>query len=335
MEERTEFQMQFPKTRMRRRRAHAWMRNIVRETALCAGNLILPIFVHEHDEDIIPVEGLDCMRNVSAKGAAHLAREALEAGINAVIVFPSGCKKSTDAEEAYNPNNLICDAIRHIKDCVPEIGVIADVALDPYTTSGHDGIVVDGEVDNDATITALCKQAAVLAAAGCDVVAPSDMMDGRIGAIREFLDNCAFSNVCILSYAAKFCSCLYKPFRGVVGSRTMSQSIDKSTYQMDVANSREALLEARLDVDEGADMLMIKPGMFHLDVIAAVSAAVEVPVFAYQVSGEYAMIKAASASGWLDYNQCMYEALISMKRAGARCIITYAALEVARMLETR
>ncbi|MFV9870917.1 MAG: porphobilinogen synthase [Anaplasma ovis] len=325
--------MQFPSTRMRRRRAHAWMRNIVRETALCAGNLILPIFVHEHDVESIPVEGLDCMRHMSVKGAAHLAREALTMGINAVILFPSGCKKSTNAEEAYNPNNLVCRAIRQIKDHVPEIGVIADVALDPYTTSGHDGIVVGNEVDNDATITALCKQAAVLAAAGCDVVAPSDMMDGRIGAIREFLDNCAFSNVCILSYAAKFCSCLYKPFREVVGSRTMSQSVDKSTYQMDVANSREALLEARLDVDEGADIIMIKPGMFYLDVIAAASATFEVPVFAYQVGGEYAMIKAASANGWLDYSQCMYEALISMRRAGARCIITYAALEMAKMLD--
>ncbi|MFV9878432.1 MAG: porphobilinogen synthase [Anaplasma ovis] len=325
--------MQFPSTRMRRRRAHAWMRNIVRETALCAGNLILPIFVHEHDGGSIPVEGLDCMRHMSVKGAAHLAREALTMGINAVILFPSGCKKSTNAEEAYNPNNLVCSAIRQIKDHVPEIGVIADVALDPYTTSGHDGIVVGNEVDNDATITALCKQAAVLAAAGCDVVAPSDMMDGRIGAIREFLDNCAFSNVCILSYAAKFCSCLYKPFREVVGSRTMSQSVDKSTYQMDVANSREALLEARLDVDEGADIIMIKPGMFYLDVIAAASATFEVPVFAYQVGGEYAMIKAASANGWLDYSQCMYEALISMRRAGARCIITYAALEMAKMLD--
>ena len=325
--------MRFPSTRMRRRRAHAWMRDIVRETALCTGDLILPIFVHEHDGEKVPVEGLGCMRHVSVKGAARLAREALKVGINAVILFPSGCKKSANAEEAYNPNNLICSAIRQIKDHVPEIGVIADVALDPYTTSGHDGIVVGNEVDNDATIITLCKQAAVLAAAGCDVVAPSDMMDGRIGAIREFLDNCAFSNVCILSYAAKFCSCLYKPFREVVGSRTMSQSVDKSTYQMDVANSREALLEARLDVDEGADIIMIKPGVFYLDVIAAVSATFEVPVFAYQVGGEYAMIKAASENGWLDYNQCMYEALISMRRAGARCIITYAALEVAKMLE--
>ncbi|MCU7611429.1 porphobilinogen synthase [Anaplasma capra] len=326
--------MQFPKTRLRRRRSHAWMRDMVRETVLRAGDLVLPIFVFAGEGESVPIEGLECMRHVSVKGAAHLAREARKTGINAVILFPSGCEKSVGAEEAYNPDNLICRAIRCIKDAVPEIGVMADVALDPYTVSGHDGILVNDRVDNDATIGVLCKQAAVLAAAGCDVVAPSDMMDGRVGAIREFLDNCGFSNTCILSYAAKFCSCLYKPFREVVGSRTMSQPIDKGTYQMDIANSREAVLEARMDIDEGADIVMVKPGVFYLDVISAVSTAFEVPVFAYQVGGEYAMIKAASANGWLDYNQCMHEALISMKRSGARCIITYAALEMAKMLDT-
>lgn len=327
--------MQFPKTRLRRTRAHGWLRGIVRETELSPGDLILPIFVHENSGESMVVDGLECMRRVSPEGAVQIASSAHSLGINAVILFPSDCAKSPEAEEAYNPENLVCRAVRLIKEAVPGIGVMADVALDPYTTSGHDGIAVNGIVDNDITIGVLCKQAAVLAAAGCDVVAPSEMMDGRVGVIREFLDNCSFSNVGILSYAAKFNSCLYKPFRSVVGSRTMTQCVDKRTYHMDLANAREALLESRLDADEGADMLLIKPGIFCLDILSAVSKALEVPVLAYQVSGEYAMIKAAAMNGWLDYSQCIYESLLCLKRAGARCIITYAALEVAEHLHSR
>ncbi|WP_169193641.1 porphobilinogen synthase [Anaplasma platys] len=327
--------MQFPRTRLRRTRAHGWLRSMVRETELSPNDLILPIFVHEDSEDSMVLDGLECMKRLSPESAVNAARHAYSAGVSAVILFPVNCIKSDDAEEAYNPENLVCKTIRLIKDAVPEIGVMADVALDPYTVSGHDGITVGKVVDNDATIDVLCKQAAVLAAAGCDVVAPSDMMDGRVGAIREFLDNCSFSQVSILSYAAKYSSCLYKPFRGVVGSRTMTQSVDKRTYQMDPANAREALFESRLDVDEGADMLLIKPGIFYLDVLNEVSKAVEIPVLTYQVSGEYAMIKSAAMNGWVDYDQCMYESLLSLKRAGARCIITYAALEVAEQLHSR
>lgn len=327
--------MQFPKTRLRRTRSHGWLRNIVRETELSPNDLILPIFVHEDSEDSVALDGLECMKRLSIDSAVNVAQSAYNAGVNAVILFPSNCTKSDTAEEAYNPENLVCRTVRRIKDAVPEIGIMADVALDPYTTSGHDGITVNGVVDNDATIDILCKQAAVLAAAGCDVVAPSDMMDGRVGVIRELLDNCSFGHVSILSYAAKFNSCLYKPFRGVVGSRTMTQSVDKRSYQMDPANSREALLESFLDVDEGADMLLIKPGVFYLDILQTVSKTIDLPVLSYQVSGEYAMIKAAAMNGWIDYDHCVYESLLGMKRAGARCIITYAALEVAEQLRFR
>ena len=326
--------MQFPRTRLRRKRAYGWMRDMVRETSLCPEDLILPIFVHDDDREVVVLEGLDCLKRVHPTQAVSLAREARSLGIPAVMLFPSGCSKSEDAEEAYNPDGLICRAIKLIKEHVPDIGVIADVALDPYTLSGHDGIEMNGEVDNDVTLDVLCKQAAVLAASGCNVVAPSEMMDGRVGVIREFLDSCSFKHVSILSYAAKFCSCLHKPFRNVVGSRTATQSVDKSTYHMDPANAREANLEASLDIDEGADIIMVKPATFYLDVLSSISKLFDVPVFSYQVSGEYAMIKSASMHGWLDYDKCMYESLLSIKRAGARCIITYAALEVARLLRS-
>ncbi|MFV9838720.1 MAG: porphobilinogen synthase [Aaplasma endosymbiont of Hyalomma asiaticum] len=326
--------MQFPRTRLRRKRAYSWMRNMVRETSLCVEDLILPIFVHDDEKELVVLEGLDCLKRVHPDRAVQLALEAQGLGIPAVMLFPSGCSKSENAEEAYNPDSLICRTVKLIKEHVPNIGIMADVALDPYTSSGHDGIEINGEVDNDITLEVLCKQAAVLAAAGCDVVAPSEMMDGRVGVIREFLDNCSFKHVGILSYAAKFCSCLHKPFRNVVGSCTALQSVDKSTYHMDPANAAEANLEARLDVDEGADIIMVKPATFYLDVLSSVSKLFDVPVFSYQVSGEYAMIKSASLHGWLDYDQCMYESLISIKRAGARCIITYAAIEVAHKLRS-
>ncbi|MDB1135093.1 porphobilinogen synthase [Candidatus Anaplasma sp. TIGMIC] len=322
--------MRFPTTRLRRKRSHEWIRSMVRETSLLPSDLILPIFIHEHETECVVLEGLECMKRVSPKMAVDLAAEAHSLGISAVMLFPADCKKSADAEEAYNPENLICRTVRMVKESVPSIGVMADVALDPYTSSGHDGILAGDVVDNDITLGVLCKQAAVLAAAGCDVVAPSEMMDGRVGVIREFLDNSSFSHVSILSYSAKYCSCLHSPFRLVVGSRTASQSVDKRTYHMDPANSREALLEARMDVNEGADILLVKPGIFYLDVLSSISKDLDIPVFTYQVSGEYAMIKSAALRGWLDYDQCMYESLLSMKRAGARCIVTYAALEMAR-----
>ena len=308
---------------------------MLRETTLQPEDLILPIFVHEHGDDHIIHEDLACIRRVSVEKAVLIAQQAYEEGISAVILFPACMKKSENAEEAYNPENLICSTIRQIKTRVPEIGVMADVALDPYTISGHDGILIDGKVDNDATVQILCKQAAVLASAGCDIIAPSDMMDGRVKHIREFLDNCSFSSTCILSYAAKFCSCLYSTFREVVDSvADKRKTIDKSTYQMDIANAQEALLEIKMDIDEGADFVMIKPGTFFLDIISSASKTFDVPIFAYQVSGEYAMIRSAAARGWVDYDKCMYESLMGMKRAGATAIVTYAALEVSKKLNS-
>ncbi|CAN7940123.1 unnamed protein product, partial [Ixodes pacificus] len=286
-------------------------------------DLVLPIFLHSKEGESVPMDGMETLTKLSVTSAIKLVKEAASAGINAVALFPSDCSKSENAEEAYNPNNLLCNSIKSIKDAVPNMGIIADVALDPYTVSGHDGIILNGKVDNDATIDILCKQAAVLSAAGCDIVAPSDMMDGRVGAIRKFLDGCSFEEVCILSYAAKFCSSFYKPFRHIVGSCSTSQHVDKSTYQLDFGNKAEAMLEARMDISEGADIVMVKPGMPYLDIIKSMSDTLEVPVFAYQVSGEYAMIKAASHQGWLDYNQAIYESLLCFKRAGANSILTY------------
>lgn len=263
-----------------------------------------------------------------------MVEHAANLGINAISLFPvvETHLKSENAEEAFNPNNLICRAIKEVKKHIPTIGIIADVALDPYTISGHDGIVINKQIDNDATLEVLYKQALVLAAAGCDIVAPSDMMDGRVKKIRSALDNCNFQDVCILSYSVKYCSSFYKPFREAVGSRSISQTIDKSTYQLDIANINEAILEAQMDIDESADIIMIKPGMPYLDVIKSISSRCQIPVFAYQVSGEYAMIKAASQNHLLDYDSVIYESLLGFKRAGAKSIITYAAIDAANIL---
>ncbi|QXK92095.1 porphobilinogen synthase [Neoehrlichia mikurensis] len=326
----------FPNTRLRRKRLYGWLRNLLQENSLSTNDLILPLFVHDEDKDFIPIKGLNEIKRHSILQIIDIVKQAKNLGINAIALFPvvNNQLKCEEAQEAYNPNNLICNTIKAIKDAVPNIGIIADVALDPYTPSGHDGILINNKVDNDLTISILCKQAVVLAAAGCDIVAPSDMMDGRIKAIREFLDNCTFQDVCILSYAAKYCSGFYNPFRYAIGSHNISQIIDKSTYQINIANANEALTEIQMDIDESADMIMIKPGMPYLDIIKSASNLFKVPIFAYQVSGEYAMIKAAAQNGWLDYDQVIYESLISFKRAGAKSIITYAALELADIINT-
>lgn len=324
----------FPNTRLRRKRLNKWICNLTSESSLSVNDLVFPLFVHDGKETTTPISGLPDIKCYSIDGLISIVKKARDLGINAIAIFPvvNGNLKSEDAREAYNSNSLICRAIHTVKSEVPEIGIIVDVALDPYTIHGHDGIVRNNQVENDETISVLCKQALALAKAGCDVVAPSDMMDGRIGKIRKSLDDNNFHNTSILSYAAKYCSHFYPPFREVVGSCAISHSINKSSYQMDYRNSREAICEIEMDINEGADFIMIKPGMPYLDVIKAVSDKFNFPIFAYQVSGEYAMIKAAANNGWLNYDKVIYESLISFKRAGANAIFTYAALDVAKKL---
>jgi porphobilinogen synthase len=264
-------------------------------------------------------------------------KEARDLGIPAIALFPAtpANLKTQDGEEAFNPENLVCRTIRAIKSAVPDIGIICDVALDPYTSHGQDGLVRNGVVVNDETVEVLCKQSVVQARAGCDVIAPSDMMDGRVGAIRKALDNAGFSHVAILSYAAKYASAFYGPFRDAVGSANNLGKSDKKTYQMDPSNSSEALREVALDIAEGADMVMVKPGMPYLDVVARVKDTFKVPTFAYQVSGEYAMLCAAAANGWLDREKVILESLLSFKRAGADGVLTYFALEAAKLLKAQ
>jgi len=262
------------------------------------------------------------------------AERAAKLGVPAIAVFPvlEPSEKTLDGEQAWNPDNLICRAVRALKAEVPEVGVICDSALDPFTSHGQDGIVRDGIILNDETIEALQKQSIAQAQAGCDIIAPSDMMDGRIGAIRGSLDDAGLQDVQILSYAAKYASAFYGPFRDAVGSKAALGAADKRTYQQDPANSDEALREVALDIDEGADMVMVKPGLPYLDVIRRVKDTFGVPTFAYQVSGEYAMIHAAAQNGWLDYDACLMESLMAFKRAGSDAVLTYAALDVAERL---
>ncbi len=274
------------------------------------------------------------VQRLSIDRAADAVAEAAELGIPAVALFPVTPldRKTDDGREATNPDNLICRAIRAVKDANPAIGVICDVALDPFTTHGQDGLLIDGEVVNDETLAVLQKQAVLQARAGADVVAPSDMMDGRVGAIRAALDEDGLAGVRILSYAAKYASAYYGPFRDAVGSRSALGAGDKRTYQMDPANGDEALREVALDVAEGADMVMVKPGLPYLDIVHRVKAAFGLPTFAYQVSGEYSMLRAAATQGWLDWEKCLVESLMAFKRAGADGILTYGAVEVAKTL---
>lgn len=319
---------------MRRLRSTPWIRELVAETRLHARDLIWPVFVHEESGNT-PIAALPGVERFSVDGLIEAAKKARDAGIPALAIFPvvPTTKKTDDVREALNQDNLICSAIAAVKKAVPDIGIIADVALDPYTTHGHDGIVVNGDVANDETVAVLCEQAFVLAQAGADIVAPSDMMDGRVAAIRDALDDADFSGTSILSYTAKYASAFYGPFRDAVGSKSSLGKADKRTYQMNPANAREALLEGELDAFEGADMLMVKPGTLYLDIIAKLREKSLLPVFAYHVSGEYAMVKLAGQQGLFDGDAAMLESLICMKRAGAQAILTYAALDVAKSLK--
>ncbi len=321
--------------RPRRLRRTPWLRAMVEETHLRPADLIWPLFVQEGAGRVTPVDGLPGVERLSIDMILDAAREAVALGIPAIALFPvtPAEKKTEDGREAYNPDNLMCRTIRALKKAVPQIGVIADVALDPYTTHRHDGLLgANGDVDNDATVAILCKQAVALAAAGCDIVAPSDMMDGRIGEIRAALDMTGHTDTVILSYAVKYASALYGPFRAAVGSKKSLGKADKRTYQMNPANRIEAIREVLLDIEQGADMVMVKPATFYLDIISAVKKAVAVPVLAYHVSGEYAMVKAAAQAEMLDEKAVMLENLLAIKRAGADAILTYAARDVARHL---
>jgi porphobilinogen synthase len=324
----------FPRTRMRRNRRTPWLRRLVRESVLSVDDLIWPVFVVEGTDVREPVASMPGVARLSINLLVEAATAAAALGIPAIAVFPvlDPALKTPDGELAFDGDNLICRAVAAIKAAVPGLGIICDVALDPFTSHGQDGIVRNGQILNDETIAALCRQAVAQAAAGCDIIAPSDMMDGRIGAVRDALDAAGFADVAILSYAAKYASSYYGPFRDAVGSKAALGAADKRTYQQDPGNGDEALREVALDLDEGADLVMVKPGLPYLDVVRRVKDTFQVPVFAYQVSGEYAMIQAAAANGWLDGAAAMDEALLCFKRAGADAILTYAAVDVARRL---
>ncbi len=324
-----------PISRPRRLRVSGWIRNMVSEHRVTVNDLIWPVFIQEGSNLRTPIASMPGVERLSVDLLVLAAKEARDLGIPAIALFPATPTnlKTQDGEEALNPENLVCRTIRAIKAAVPEIGIICDVALDPYTTHGQDGLVRDGIVINDETVEVLCKQSIVQARAGCDIIAPSDMMDGRVGAIRKALDSAGFSHVAILSYAAKYASAFYGPFRDAVGSANNLGKSDKKTYQMDPSNSSEAIREVALDIAEGADMVMVKPGMPYLDVVARVKDTFKVPTFAYQVSGEYAMLCAAAVNGWLDREKVILESLLSFKRAGADGILTYFAIEAAKLLK--
>ncbi len=326
-----------PIIRPRRLRVSPWIRNMVSEHRVTVNDLIWPVFIQEGTNLRTPIASMPGVERLSIDLLTLAVKEARDLGIPAIALFPATPTnlKTQDGEESFNPENLVCRTIRAIKSAVPDIGIICDVALDPYTSHGQDGLVRNGIVVNDETVEVLCKQSIVQARAGCDVIAPSDMMDGRVGAIRKALDNAGFSHVAILSYAAKYASAFYGPFRDAVGSANNLGKSDKKTYQMDPSNSSEALREVALDIAEGADMIMVKPGMPYLDVVARVKDAFKVPTFAYQVSGEYAMLCAAAANGWLDREKVILESLLSFKRAGADGVLTYFAMEAAKLLKAQ
>jgi len=327
--------MSFPMNRPRRMRYADFSRRLMRENRLSVDDLILPVFVHELDQ-VTPVASMPGVERLSIDALLRRAELAVQAGIPALVLFPVTAPdaKSLDAQAAYDENGLAQRAIRAVKSRFPALGVITDVALDPYTSHGQDGLVNDsGYVMNDETIEVLVAQALSHAFAGADVVAPSDMMDGRIGAIREALEEEGFVNTQILAYSAKYASAFYGPFRDAVGSAAAFGKSNKYSYQMDPANSDEALREVALDIEEGADMVMVKPGMPYLDVVSRVKAQFQVPTFVYQVSGEYAMLKAAAQNGWLDERACVLESLTAMKRAGADGILSYFALDAANYLK--
>ncbi|QDT68543.1 Delta-aminolevulinic acid dehydratase [Planctomycetes bacterium MalM25] len=325
----------FPATRPRRVRRYEWSRRLVSEHRLSAADLIWPLFICEGQGQREAIPSMPGVERLSVDLLEPAIAEAVELGIPAVALFPATPNelKTPGAEEAWNPDNLVCRALREVKQKLGDaVGVIADVALDPYSSHGQDGLVVDGYVDNDTTLDALCRQAVTQAKAGCDVIAPSDMMDGRVAAIRAALDEAGQQHVSLLAYAAKYASAYYGPFRDAVGSAGSLGKGDKKTYQMDPANTDEALREVALDLAEGADMVMVKPGQPYLDIVTRVKREFGAPTFAYQVSGEYAQIAAAAERGWLDRDAVMMESLMAFKRAGADGVLTYFAVEAARLL---
>ena len=325
---------QYPATRMRRNRMKAFSRRMLAEHRLSVDDLIWPLFVIEGEEKAEPVASMPGVSRHSIDRLVTQAREAEALGIPAIAVFPSidPALKDNEGTLAGDGDNLVCRAVRAVKQACPELGVICDVALDPFTDHGHDGILRDGEIVNDETVSVLCQQAVCQADAGCDIIAPSDMMDGRVAAIRAALDDAGHQNVQIMSYAAKYASGFYGPFRDAVGAGKLAGGDGKASYQMNPANSDEAMHEISLDLAEGADIVIIKPGMPYLDILGRAKAEFGVPCVAYQVSGEYAMIKAASANNWLDGERAMMESLLGFKRAGADAILTYFAPDAARLL---
>ena len=325
----------FPATRPRRNRRTAWSRRLVSENTLTSADLIWPLFVLEGQGKREAIASMPGVERLSVDLIVEAAREAVVLGIPAVAIFPYTDPKlrTDDAREAFNPENLVCRATRAIKAAALDLGVILDVALDPYTSHGHDGLVRDGIILNDETVAALVRQSLVQVNAGCDILAPSDMMDGRIGAIRAALEKAGHTDTQLLAYAAKYASAFYGPFRDAVGSKSALKG-DKRTYQMDPANTDEAIREVALDIAEGADMVMVKPGMPYLDIVRRVSETYKVPTFVYQVSGEYAMLTAAAQNGWLDGDKAMIESLLAFKRAGASGILTYFAPRAAKILNS-
>lgn len=326
----------FPSSRPRRNRQSSWSRDMTRENHLSVSDLIWPLFVQEGTNTTSKIASMPDVNHLTIDLIVEHAAEAKELGIPAIALFPNTPDelKSEDGYEGVNPENLVCRTVRAIKEQVPDIGVICDVALDPYTTHGQDGIVKNGYVDNDLTLEALINQAHIQVNAGCDIIAPSDMMDGRVAAIRNMLEEKQKPNIQIMSYSAKYASAFYGPFRDAVGS-SGSLKGSKETYQMDPANSDEAMREVIMDIDEGADSIIVKPGMPYLDIIDRITRELNFPTFAYQVSGEYSMIHAAAANGWLDLDKAMIESLMAFKRAGASGIWTYFAPTVAKKLNNQ
>jgi len=319
---------------MRRMRRHEWSRRLMAENTLSASDLIWPLFLVDGDNKRVAIASMPGVERLSVDNAVAAAEEAMSLGIPVIALFPNteDSKKTNDGREAANPDNLVCRAVRAIKKAVPDIGIMCDVALDPYTSHGHDGVLIDDYVANDVTLEMLVKQGMVQAEAGCDILAPSDMMDGRIGAIRIALEAKGLHDVILLAYAAKYASAFYGPFRDAVGS-AKALTGDKRTYQMDPANTDEALREVALDIAEGADMVMVKPGMPYLDVLRRVKDTFNMPTVVYQVSGEYSMLMAAIERGWLERDRAILESLMAFKRAGADAILTYFARDVARRLK--
>jgi porphobilinogen synthase len=329
----------YPSARPRRLRQSEWVRRLTRECRLSTDDLIWALVVHDGGEDEIPVAAMPGTARLSVRAAANAAKRAKHLGIPAIAVFPfiDAAKKDASGKEALNDKGLVCNAVRAMKDAAPDVGIMVDVALDPFTDHGHDGLLQDGRIANDETVKVLVEQAIVQTRAGADIVAPSDMMDGRVGAIRAGLDSAGFQDTLIMSYAAKYASAFYGPYREAIGSGKLGSGAaanpgDKRTYQMDFANTDEAMREVAMDIAEGADMLLVKPGLPYLDIVARVKQSFGLPTYAFQVSGEYAMIKAASANGWIDEDRAILESLTAFKRAGADGVVTYFAPKAVELL---